>query len=103
MNQIYGLIRETDKTPRDSKCYIKCYISDFEADQVPRLLKAVFKFNVADYTAKYAVMCLIKHKVDNRSLNAVTALTKQSKGQVNIVLGCTRFYLAGKYNFLSME
>ena len=103
VNQIYWLIREADKTPRNSKSYIKCEISDFEADQVQDLLKSIFQSDAVDYAAKYAVMCLVKHKVENRSLSAVAAMTNQSKGQVNIVVGCARFYLAGKYNFLKME
>jgi len=103
VNQIYWLIREADKTPRNSKSYIKCEISDFEADQVQDLLKGIFQSDAVDYAAKYAVMCLVKHKVENRSLSAVAAMTNQSKGQVNIVVGCARFYLAGKYNFLKME
>lgn len=103
VNQIYWLIREADKTPRNSKSYIKCEISDFEAHKVQDLLKGIFQSDAVDYAAKYAVMCLVKHKVENRSLSTVAAITNQSKGQVNIVVGCARFYLAGKYNFLKME
>ena len=97
------MIREADKTPRNFKCYIKCEISDFEADQIQELLRGIFRSDAVDYAAKYAVMCLVKHKVENRSLSAVATITNQSKGQVNIVVGCARFYLAGKYNFLRME
>lgn len=95
VNQIYWLIREADKTPRNSKCYIKCEISDFEADQVQELLKGIFKSDAVDYTAKYAVMCLVKHKVENRSLSAVAAITNQSKGQINIMVGNARYFLYG--------
>lgn len=95
VNQIYWLIREADKTPRNSKCYIKCEISDFEADQVQDLLKGIFKSDAVDYAAKYAVMCLVKHKVENRSLSAVAAMTNQSKGQINIMVGNARYFLYG--------
>ena len=100
INQIYWLIREADKTPRSPKCYITCEIEDFEADQVQALLRSVFKSNSVDYQAKYAVMCLVKHKVENRSLSAVANITNQSKGQVNIVVGCARFFLLGRFNYL---
>lgn len=95
VNQIYWLIREADKTPRNSKCYIKCEISDFEADQVQELLRGIFKSDAVDYAAKYAVMCLVKHKVENRSLSAVATMTNQSKGQVNIMVGNARYFLYG--------
>ena len=95
VNQIYWLIREADKTPRNSKCYIRCEISDFEAEQVQALLRSIFKSDSVDYQVKYAVMCLVKHKVENRSLNAVAVITNQSKGQVNIMVSCARFYLIG--------
>lgn len=95
VNQIYWLIREADKTPRNSKCYIKCEISDFEADQVQELLKGVFNSDAVDYAAKYAVMCLVKHKVENRSLSAVATMTNQSKGQINIMVGNARYFLYG--------
>lgn len=95
VNQIYWLIREADKTPRNSKCYIKCEISDFEADQVQELLRGIFKSDAVDYAAKYAVMCLVKHKVENRSLSAVATMTNQSKGQINIMVGNARYFLYG--------
>jgi len=100
INQIYWLIREADKTPRSPKCYITCEIEDFEADQVQALLRSVFKSDSVDYQAKYAVMCLVKHKVENRSLSAVANITNQSKGQVNIVVGCARFFLLERFNYL---
>ncbi|WP_353168699.1 hypothetical protein [Acinetobacter sp.] len=103
VNQIYWLIREADKTPRNSKSYIRCEISDFEAEQVQALLRSIFKSDSVDYQAKYAVMCLVKHKVENRSLSAIANITNQSKGQVNIVVGCARFFMNGRYNFLRME
>ena len=34
VNQIYWLIREADKTPRNSKCYIRCEISDLDRKSV---------------------------------------------------------------------
>lgn len=95
VNQIYWLIREADKTPRNSKCHIKCEISDFEADQVQDLLKGIFSSDAVDYAAKYAVMCLVKHKVENRSLSAVASMTNQSKGQINIMVGNARYFLYG--------
>jgi hypothetical protein len=101
VNQIYWLIQEADKTPRKSKSHITCEISNYEADHVQDLLRGIFKSDEVDYQAKYAVMCLVKHKVENRSLGAVASLINQSKGQVNIMVGCARFFLIGRYSFLT--
>lgn len=102
VNQIYWLMRVSSKELPKSKSYIRCEINDFEADQIQSILKNVFKSEKCDYITKFAVMCLVKHKVENRSLSAVAAITNQSKGQVNIMVSCARFYLLGKYNFLTM-
>ncbi|MBN6518315.1 hypothetical protein JZM36_15745 [Acinetobacter pittii] len=102
INQIYWLMREAGKEVQKSKSYIRCEISDDEADSIQSLLKGVFKSDKTDNMTKFAVMCLVKHKVENRSLSAVAAITNQSKGQVNIMVSCARFYLLGKYNFLTM-
>lgn len=95
VNQIYWLIREADKTPRNSKCYIRCEISDFEAEQVQALLRGVFNSEDVDFTTKFALMCLVKNKVENRGLSAVASITNQSKAQAAIMVSCARFYLAG--------
>lgn len=95
VNQIYWLIREADKTPRNSKCYIRCEISDFEAEQVQVLLRSVFNSEYVDFTTKFALMCLVKNKVENRGLSAVASITNQSKAQAAIMVSCARFYLAG--------
>ncbi|RSO00913.1 hypothetical protein [Acinetobacter pittii] len=102
INQIYWLMREAGNELPKSKSYIRCEISDYEADQIQSIIKNVFKSDKCDYITKFAVMCLVKHKVENRSLSAVAAITNQSKGQVNIMVSCARFYLLGKYNFLTM-
>ncbi|EXB83612.1 hypothetical protein L2Z44_04985 [Acinetobacter baumannii] len=102
INQIYWLMREAGKEVQKDKSYIRCEINDYEADQIQSILKNVFKSDKCDYITKFAVMCLVKHKVENRSLSAVAAITNQSKGQVNIMASCARFYLLGKYNFLTI-
>ncbi|WP_339085065.1 hypothetical protein WKW51_05800 [Acinetobacter baumannii] len=93
INQIYWLMREAGKEVPKGKAYIRCEINDFEADQVQVLLRSILRSEKVDYQAKYAVMCLIKHKVENRSLSAVAGITNQSKAQVNIMVGCARFFL----------
>lgn len=93
VNQIFWLMREAGKPMGTSKCYIRCEITDFEAGQIQNLLRSIFKSDSVDYQAKYAVMCLVRHKVENRSLSAVAMITNQSKAQVNILVGCARYFL----------
>lgn len=95
VNQIYWLIREADKTPRNSKCYIRCEISDIEAEQVQALLRSVFNSESVDFTTKFALICLVKNKVENKGLSRVADETNQSKAQAAIMVSCARFYLAG--------
>lgn len=95
VNQIYWLIREADKTPRNSKCYIRCEISDFEAEQVQALLRSLFNSENLDFTTKFALMCLVKNKVENKGLSRVADETNQSKAQAAIMVSCARFYLSG--------
>lgn len=102
INQIYWLLREAGKEMPKGKSYIRCEIEDFEADHVHNLLRSVFNSTNVDYTTKFALMCLVKCKVENRSLSMVAGITNQSKAQVNIMVSCARFYLLGKYNFLTM-
>lgn len=102
VNQIYWLIREADKTPRNSKCYIRCEISDFEAEQVQALLRSIFKSDSVDYQAKYAVMCLVKHKVENRSLKTVGLMTDQGETQARMMVNCGRFFMHSRDNRLKM-
>ena len=103
VNQIYWLIQEADKSPRNSKGYIRCEISDYEADQVQALLRSIFKSESVDYQAKYAVMCLVKHKVENRSLSAVAALTSQSKPIAHMMINCGRYFIHSRDNRMKIE
>ncbi len=95
INQIYWLIRQADKTPRSAKCYITCEIEDFEAEQVQGLLKSIFKSELVDFTTKFALMCLVKNKVENKGLSKVADETNQSKVQAAIMVSCAKFYLSG--------
>lgn len=95
INQIYWLIRENDKTPHASKSYIRCEISDFEADHVQALLRGIFKSSCTDFTTKFALMCLVKNKVENKGLSKIAEETNQSKAQAAIMVSCARFYIAG--------
>lgn len=102
INQIYWLMREAGKEMPKGKVYIRCEISDFEADQVQALLRSIFQSESVDFTAKYAVMCLVKHKVENRSLNAVAHMTNQSKPIAHMIINCARYFIHSRDNRLKI-
>ncbi|BBL21139.1 hypothetical protein F939_02290 [Acinetobacter radioresistens DSM 6976 = NBRC 102413 = CIP 103788] len=102
INQIYWLMREAGKEMPKGKAYIRCEISDFEADQVQALLRSIFQSESVDFTAKYAVMCLVKHKVENRSHKAVGALTNQGETQARMMINCGRHFIHSRDNRLKI-
>ncbi|MGA6135920.1 hypothetical protein ACPER7_06395 [Acinetobacter dispersus] len=95
INQIYWLMREAGKEIPKGKSYIYCEIDDYEAYQVQALLRSLLNSENTDFTTKFALMCLIKNKVENKGLGRVAQETNQSKAQVAIMVSCARFYIAG--------
>ncbi|EKU40155.1 MULTISPECIES: hypothetical protein [Acinetobacter] len=69
--------------------------NDFEADHVQALLRSLLNSDKTDFTTKFALICLIKNKVENKGLGKVAQETDQSKAQAAIMVSCARFYLAG--------
>ena len=102
INQIYWLMREAGKELPKGKSYIRCDIDDHEAENIQLLLRSIFNSKSIDYQAKYAVMCLVKHKVENRSLSAVAAITNQSKQMAHTMINCGRFFLHSRDNRLKI-
>ena len=95
INQIYWLMREAGKEMPKGKAYIRCEISDYEADQVQALLRSIFNSDRVDFTTKFALLCLVKNKVENKGLSRVAQETNQSKAQAAIMVSCAKFYLSG--------
>lgn len=89
------LTPEAGKEVQKSKSYIRCEISDYEADQIQALLRSLLNSDKTDFTTKFALICLIKIKVENKGLLKVAQETNQSKAQVAIMVSCARFYLLG--------
>ncbi|EPL1315768.1 hypothetical protein LLI05_003096, partial [Acinetobacter baumannii] len=88
INQIYWLMREADRELPKGKSYIRCEISDYEADQIQALLRSLLKSDKTDFTTKFALICLIKNKVENKGLGKVAQETNQSKAQAAIMVSC---------------
>lgn len=56
-----------------------------------------------DFTMKFALICLIKNKVENKGLGKVAQETNQSKAQAAIMVSCARFYLASHDKRLELK
>ncbi|WP_343619656.1 hypothetical protein [Acinetobacter proteolyticus] len=95
INQIYWLMREAGKEMSKGKPYIRCEISDYEADHVQTLLRSLLISDKTDFITKFALICLIKNKVENKGLGKIALETNQSKAQAAIMVSCARFYIAG--------
>lgn len=95
INQIYWLMRESGKEMPKGKSYIRCEIDDFQADQVQGLLRSLLNSTNTDFITKFALICLIKNKVENKGLGRVAEETNQSKAQAAIMVSCAKFYIAG--------
>ncbi|WP_288364770.1 hypothetical protein [uncultured Acinetobacter sp.] len=95
INQIFWLIREAGKEFPKSKSHVRCEISDFEATQVQALLRSILNSEKVDFTTKFALICLIKNKIENKGLGRVAQETNQSKAQAAIMVSCAKFYLSG--------
>ncbi|MCU4423211.1 hypothetical protein [Acinetobacter sp. WU_MDCI_Abxb74] len=103
INQIYWLMREASNELPKGKSYIRCEIDDYEADQVQILLRNLLNSEKTDFTTKFALICLIKNKVENKGLGKVAQETNQSKAQAAIMVSCARFYLAGHDKRLELK
>jgi len=95
VNQIYWLIREADKTPRNSKCYIKCEINDFEAEQVRKLIVDFNKSSSVCASAKVAVQLFIEKNVRGMSLSQMEREFTLSRSSINNMVFAGSYYLAG--------
>ena len=101
VNQIYWLMQDQKKLKPKSRGYIYCEINDYEADQIQAILRSVL--SKAEPVVKFALMCLIKHKVENRTLISVSEMTKQSKQMTHMMINCARFHLNGYDKRLKIE
>lgn len=59
INQIYWLMREADRELPKGKSYIRCEISDYEADQIQALLRSLLKSDKTDLQSRQCRLSIL--------------------------------------------
>lgn len=103
INQIYWLICENNKGVVQRKDQIICRISDFEAEQVRKLIISINKSEVICASAKVAVSIFIDKCVRGMSLRQLADERCLGKSSIDSMVYCGKFYLAGHDKRLRIE
>lgn len=95
VNQIYWLICENNKGVAPRKDQVICNISDFEADQVRKMIVDFNKTNTVCASAKFAVQLFIDKNIRGMSLRQLSSERSLGKDSINSMIYAGKFYLAG--------
>lgn len=94
-NQIYWLICENNKKGGKRKDQVTCVISDFEGEQVRKMIEDFKKTTTVCESAKIAVMLFIEKCVRGMSLDQMGQEFKLSRSSINNMTYAGKFYLCG--------
>ena len=99
INMLWEAMRSTGvvKIP-SARIKATCQISDDEARAVQRLLMDTM--SGAEYHFKFGIICLLKHKVENKSVRLVGEETGQAKSQAAFMIGVGRSFICGRHSYL---
>lgn len=95
VNQIYWLICENNKGVARRKDQIACEISDYEAEQVRKLIADFQKTTTVCASAKSAVMLFVEKNVRGLSDRKMEDEFKLGRNCLKSMVCCGEFYLAG--------
>lgn len=95
VNQIYWLILENNKGAAPRKDQVICQISDFEAEQVRKLIIDVKQSKVICDSAKVAVQLFIERNVRGLSDRKMEDEFKLGRNVLRNMIYAGKFYLAG--------
>lgn len=95
VNQIYWLIAENNKGLVSRKDQVICTISDYEADQVRKMIVDFNKSNTVCASAKVAVQLFIDKNVRGMTLRQLSSERGLGKDSINSMIYAGKFYLAG--------
>lgn len=95
VNQIYWLICENNKGVALRKDQVICKISDFEAEEVRKLIHEVRNSRLICTSAKMAVLLFVEKNVRGLSLSQMEREFKLSKSSINNMVYCGKYYLCG--------
>lgn len=103
VNQIYWLICENNKGIAARKDQIICEISDFEAEEVRKLIVGFNKSAGVCKSAKYAVQLFIEKNTRGMSLRQMAEQFSLGKTSLDAMLYAGKFYLCGHDKRLRIE
>lgn len=103
VNQIYWLIRSNDDKHSNNKNVVICVISDFEAEQVRKLIKEVSDTNTICNSAKAAVGLFIEKNVRGMSLRQMANEFCLGKTSLDQMIFAGKYYLNGHDKRLRLE
>lgn len=95
VNQIYWLILENNKGVAPRKDQVICQISDFEAEQVRKLIVDFNKSSSVCASAKVAVQLFIEKNVRGMSLDQMVREFTLGRTSIKSMIYCGKFYLCG--------
>lgn len=103
VNQIYWLIRSNDDRQSNNKNVVICVISDFEAEQVRKLIKEVMDTNTICNSAKAAVGLFVEKNVRGMSLRQMANEFCLGKTSLDQMIFAGKYYLNGHDKRLRLE
>ena len=103
VNQIYWLIRSNDDMQSNNKNVVICVISDFEAEQVRKLIKEVSDTNTICNSAKAAVGLFVEKNVRGMSLRQMANEFCLGKTSLDQMIFAGKYYLNGHDKRLRLE
>lgn len=103
VNQIYWLIRSNDDKQSNNKNVVICVISDFEAEQVRKLIKEVSDTNTICNSAKAAVGLFVEKNVRGMSLRQMAIEFCLGKTSLDQMIFAGKYYLNGHDKRLRLE
>ena len=95
VNQIYWLILENNKGVAPRKDQVICQISDFEAEQVRKLIVDFNKSSSVCASAKVAVQLFIEKNVRGMSLSQMEREFTLSRSSINNMVFAGKYYICG--------
>jgi len=95
VNQIYWLILENNKGVAPRKDQVICQISDFEAEQVRKLIVDFNKSSSVCESGKRAVQLFIEKNVRGMSLSQMEREFTLSRSSINNMVFAGSYYLVG--------
>ena len=103
VNQIYWLICENNKGVQTRKDQVICHISDYEAEQVRKLIVDFNKTSTVCASAKAAVEVFIDKCVRGMSLRQLAHEHGLGKTSIESMVYAGKFYLAGHDKSLKLD